>query len=148
MRPYTFSEVLALNAQLNTDGVTSVAEPATGAVSLEANAHEEFEVEVAGFNGVAGAVSASVQYYGKLTNDGDVSATWTKVGATETAGVADPLALALRASGTGIFAGKVSLNRLNLPFKYVTAIVTLTHPDDNAAGAFTVTLRGVGAGRE
>lgn len=81
MLPFTKSDSIFLASDLVADNdVLSVLEPATGAVSLEANAYEQFVVEVSFDNLVASVVSASVQFYGKATNDGDVSATWTVIG--------------------------------------------------------------------
>jgi hypothetical protein len=145
MLPFTKSDSVALKSALIADNdVAATLEPADGTVSLESNAYEEFVVETRMNNLVASAVSASVQFYGKNTNDGDVSATWTAIG------VLPGTAPIVEASGASI-GEKVLTARLhsrNVGYKYVSAIVALTFADQGAATSAAATLRGEIARRD
>jgi hypothetical protein len=134
MLPFTKSDAIYLASALVADNdVTAVLEPATGAVSLESNAYEDFVVEVSFDNKVASAGSVSVQFYKKATNDGDVSATWTAVGA--------PIVVAIAASVGGSVSAAKKHSR-EFGSKYVSAIATLTFADQNAATYASASLRG------
>lgn len=148
MRPYTFQEAVGLYQDTLTDGVTSVAEPADGAQSLEANAHEDFTVSVTIEQAADGAKSVSVDFYESDTNSGDVSTTWSKTKGPDGVSDADPLTATFSATSDLPQTALLTLNRLNVSKKYVSAIATLTHPDDNAVGTVSVVLFGEGAGRQ
>jgi hypothetical protein len=136
MRAYTDQDVLFGAAALPGNGDTSsVLEPATGAVSLDGHKYEDIIAMVSGLSGVAGAQSASVQFYEADAASGDVSASWDAVG--------DPIVVDLGALTAGS-AGKAVMNRQNFTKKYVSAIATITHPDPLGDGvtAYTLTLVG------
>jgi hypothetical protein len=139
MLPFTKSDSVALASALVADNdVAATLEPADGTVSLEANAYEEFVVETRFNNLVAAVVSASVQFYKKATNDGDVSATWTLAGVY-------PLTAPIVEASAATAGEKVLTARLHsrhIDVKYVTAIVALTFADQGAATFAASTLRG------
>lgn len=140
MLPFTKSDTIALaQAAIADNDVSAVLEPADGTVSLESNSYEDFVVEVLLNNLVASAASASVQFYEKATNDGDVSATWDAVG--------DPVVVAL-GSTVGLLAGSAKLHSRNFGEKYVSAIVTLTIADQGASTFAVASLRGELARRD
>lgn len=145
MLPFTKSDSIFLASDLVADNdVLSVLEPATGAVSLEANAYEQFVVEVSFDNLVASVVSASVQFYGKATNDGDVSATWTVIGVA-------PLTAPIVAASAATVGGKLltaTLHSRHVAYKYVSAIATVTYADQGAATYAAASLRGEIARRD
>lgn len=140
MLPFTKSDTIYLASALVADNdVSKVLEPATGAVSLESNAYEDFVVEVSFDNKVATAGSVSVQFYEKATADGDVSATW--------APVEDPIVVPIAAA----IGGSVSVAKLHsrlFALQYATAIATVTFADQNAATYVSASLRGELARRD
>jgi hypothetical protein len=138
MLPFTKSDSIFLASDLVADNdVSSVLEPATGAVSLESNAYEQFVAEVLFDNLVAAVVSASVQFYGKDTADGDVSGSWNAIG------VYPGTSAIVNAS-----AATATLHARNVSYKYVTAIVTVTYSDQGAATYAAASLRGEIARRD
>lgn len=140
MLPFTKSDTIALaKAAIADNDVAAILEPANGTVSLKSNSYEDFVVEVLLDNLVAVAASASVQFYQKATNDGDVSATWTAVGS--------PVVVALGAT-IALLAGTAKLHSRNFSEKYVSAIVTLTIADQGAATYAVASLRGELARRD
>lgn len=145
MLPFTKSVSIALAKDAVADNDTSsVLEPADGTVSLEANAYEQFVVEVLFDNAVAAAVEASVQFYGKDTADGDVSATWNAIGVKP--GTAPIVQTSAATSGLKLLTA--TLHSRNVEYKYVTAIVTLTYSDQNATTVALASLRGELARRD
>ena len=145
MLPFTKSDSIFLASDLVADNdVSSVLEPATGAVSLESNAYEQFVAEVLFDNLVAAVVSASVQFYGKDTADGDVSGSWNAIGVY-------PGTSAIVNASAATAGGKLltaTLHARNVSYKYVTAIVTVTYSDQGAATYAAASLRGEIARRD
>jgi hypothetical protein len=121
------------------DNDTSAAlEPATGAVSLEANLYEQFVAELFMDNKVAALISVSFQFYGSDAASGDISATWTKIGVE---GSDDPIVDASAAT-SGLKLQSATLHAREIGFKYVSVIATVTFSDQGAATTAVLTLRG------
>jgi hypothetical protein len=130
MLPFTKNtSVFGLTARV-ADGETSKAlEPADGTYSLEASQYDSVRVLVGISNKVASAPTLSVQFYGKVTADGDVSGSW----AAEGVGGGTTALTATGAAAASNQVLEVSIPTREIGYKYVTAIATITFADQDAA---------------
>lgn len=138
MRPYTDTDIKPLFSAQLVDNATSTALTPAAGDSLEANAYEDFVVCTGLKSTVDGAKSASVQFWEKNTQDGTVQVNdWFAVGS--------PIVLAMASDTSDLDQnGRAVKNRLAFSRKYVSAVVTWTHPDPSTTGNLWACLLGVG----